>query len=169
MHLLPARQGVCCPVGHAMPPKPCTAAVHGCNHATALQAFLSRDCPLLQRALPARLRLLFAAGTLSYAAAAATTPLFAAVPVIAVAGGVFPLALTPRLVAAAVPYFFTQHAGALHALAGAPGPTLSHSMLVRCTCWPALWVLFVAQHADVLHLLADALGACSPSLPIHIP
>ena len=83
------------------------------KRASALQAFLSRDCPLLQRALPARLRLLFAAGTLSYAAAAVTTPLFAGVPVIAVAGGVFPLALTPRLVAAAVPYFVAQHAGAL--------------------------------------------------------
>ena len=104
------------PCKHALPP----AGMPDCDHAT-LQAFLSRDCPLLQRTLPARLRLLFAAGTLSYAAAAATTPLFAAVPVVAVSGGVFPLALTPRLVAAAVPYFVAQHAGALPMLAGALG------------------------------------------------
>ena len=121
MHLLAAAHGVRCPVTHAMPPKPCTSAAPGCDRASALQAFLSRDCPLLQRALPARLRLLFAAGTLSYAAAAATTPLFAAVPVVAVAAGVFPLALTPRLVAAAVPYFLAQHAGALPLLAPCPG------------------------------------------------
>lgn len=121
MHVLAAVHGVPCPARHAKPPQPCTAAVPGCDRAAALQAFLSRDCPLLQRVLPARLRLLFAAGTLSYAAAAAATPLFAAVPVVAVAGGVFPLALTPRLVAAAVPYFLAQHAGAAHLLAGALG------------------------------------------------
>jgi len=55
---------------------------------------------------------LFAAGTLSYVAAAVTTPLFAAVPVVAVAAGVLPLALTPQLAAVAVPYFLAQHAGA---------------------------------------------------------
>jgi hypothetical protein len=80
--------------------------------APGAQAFLSRDCPLLARGLPPRLRVLFAAGTLSYVAAAATTPLFAAVPVIAVAAGVLPLALTPQLAAVAVPYFLAQHAGA---------------------------------------------------------
>ncbi|KAK9821120.1 hypothetical protein WJX81_000795 [Elliptochloris bilobata] len=97
-----------------------------------MQAFLSRDCPLLQHALPARLRLLFAAGTLSYAAAAVTTPLFAAVPVVAVTAGVFPLALTPRLVAAAVPYFLAQHAVVYH-----------------CGSWSllrALWFGAVATH-----------------------
>ncbi len=56
--------------------------------------------------------MLFAAGTLSYVAAAVTTPLFAAVPVVAVAAGVLPLALTPQLAAVAVPYFLAQHAGA---------------------------------------------------------
>lgn len=75
------------------------------------QALFSQECPLLQKGLPAMLKLLYIAGTWSYLCAALTTPIFIAVPVIAVVRGIFPLPFTSEVAAAFVPYFLLMHTG----------------------------------------------------------
>ena len=72
---------------------------------------MSRECPLLQPQLSPMLRLLYFSGTWSYLTASFCTPLFAAVPFVAVALGVFPIALVPQFVAVFIPYFLLMHSG----------------------------------------------------------
>jgi hypothetical protein len=85
-----------------------------------MQALLSRECPLLQPGLSMLMRVLYTAGTWSYLCAALTTPVFAAIPVIAVATGVFPLAVTAQFAAAFVPYFVLMHTGSPSCVIASP-------------------------------------------------
>jgi hypothetical protein len=66
---------------------------------------------LLQSGLSPLLMLLYVSGTWSYLCAALTTPVFIAVPVIAVATGIFPLPFTRELAVAFLPYFLLLHTG----------------------------------------------------------
>jgi len=83
-----------------------------------LQALFSRaHCPLVQGRLPLLQRLLYSSGAWAYITSAITTPLLAAVPVVALLGGgeggagaALPFALTPRLATAFLPYFLAVHA-----------------------------------------------------------
>ena len=71
----------------------------------------SNDCPLLQPGLTPMLKLLYMSGAWSFACAAVCTPFFAAVPIIAILTGVFPLYFSPNLATAFLPYFISMQAG----------------------------------------------------------
>ena len=81
-----------------------------------LQALFSRaHCPLLQGRLSLLQRLLYSSGAWAYITSAITTPLLAAVPVVALLAGsgsspALPFALTPSLATAFLPYFLAVHA-----------------------------------------------------------
>jgi endoglucanase len=83
-----------------------------------LQALFSRShCPLLQPRLSLLQRVLYSSGAWAYITSALTTPLLAAVPVVALLGSDgapashhLPFALTPRLATAFLPYFLAVHA-----------------------------------------------------------
>lgn len=82
----------------------------------ALQAFMSRDCPLAQPQLALVLRILFFSGTWSYFAAAVCMPVFILMPFIAIAFRIYPAVLSQSLLCAFVPYFIATHAGSSRCL-----------------------------------------------------